>query len=487
MEIDLKVLGLLISIGGILASFYQYLIYGYNHIPLWRKVFVVSIFSFFSNATLLLFDNSSLVSLLFESLHFSTDLKLPLVLETIAVATSALTTTLLLFFLILPQVTRLKVAIALEKGDMAKAADLLARQGKMFGGELGHHLELCAASKLVVNSEGVKNVVPALSLRFHEVASSQRTPNASDNYRANMLAEASAWDVLSKYPNPSDRKISLHREETLIPMLLQVAQAKVRCENYIDALLELERISKLRSAMFWKHQVKAIADEIIAHSKLSEKFEIEARVAVVIQRIKTAENFVHPQFTPWWIFCLIGIQALCILLSSIYGFSLQNALFELLGNKPFVSLKQLELWRLVTHVLVHADVLHFLANAFVIFLFGRSVAVLFGSDKAFAVLIIGAIVGGAVSAAEGGYSVGVGASTAAMAIYGFWFSAFARFAQEQAQQWIPYVITSFILVATCQLLVDYTNPYTDIAGHIGGLVGGVGIWILLRRKTIQMI
>lgn len=128
-------------------------------------------------------------------------------------------------------------------------------------------------------------------------------------------------------------------------------------------------------------------------------------------------------------------------------------------------------WRLLTSIVLHADVFHLLFNAWALFLFGSLVEGSFGSVRFTAIFVITGFVASATSFAFGSPGqVSVGASGAVFGLLGAWVTYnWRRRSLSMAQGNLRLAI----LLVVVNVAFGLTVPGIDNAAHLGGLAAGI--------------
>ena len=91
------------------------------------------------------------------------------------------------------------------------------------------------------------------------------------------------------------------------------------------------------------------------------------------------------------------LLAVCILIAFISRFghhleSIQVLFYSFYLEPKFLEIKQGQLWRLVTPILIHFGILHLLMNAVVLWIFGRVMENIHGSLPYFSIIVIIAVI-----------------------------------------------------------------------------------------------
>ena len=129
-----------------------------------------------------------------------------------------------------------------------------------------------------------------------------------------------------------------------------------------------------------------------------------------------------------------------------------------------------EYWRLVMPIFLHAGIIHFGFNSFVLWQVGPQVEELFGSRR-FVFLYLTTGVGSSLVSAwwHGLYGLSVGSSGALMGMIGILISYISQssgFASEYRKSLIRWAV---------YILVIGLLPGIDNAGHVGGLLTGLAL------------
>ncbi|MHA8138378.1 rhomboid family intramembrane serine protease [Lactobacillaceae bacterium Scapto_B20] len=127
-----------------------------------------------------------------------------------------------------------------------------------------------------------------------------------------------------------------------------------------------------------------------------------------------------------------------------------------------------EIWRLITPMFIHLSVTHILFNGIAVYYMGTQLEALFGHTRFLLIFFISGIVGNLASFAFND-DISAGASTAIFGLFGAFMMIGEVFWEN------PYVrqmTKSFVFFIILNLAFDLFSASIDIAGHLGGLVGG---------------
>lgn len=163
---------------------------------------------------------------------------------------------------------------------------------------------------------------------------------------------------------------------------------------------------------------------------------------------------------------LIGINVIMFILTQIVDMTTGDGLLRL-GAKVNALIGLGEYWRLLTAMFLHADLMHLIFNMMALYVLGKDIERFFGRKKFLAIYFISGLVGSAAS-----YlfveNVSVGASGA---IFGLMGANLFLYKTNPLVYKRIYGSDVLILVGI-NLVLGFIRPNIDMAGHIGGLIGG---------------
>ena len=163
-------------------------------------------------------------------------------------------------------------------------------------------------------------------------------------------------------------------------------------------------------------------------------------------------------------------------LSSMRGMVEHGAMYV-----PYVTEYGQE-WRLLSSAFVHFDIRHIANNMFILFMLGDNLERALGHVKYFIFYILGALGGNILSMqlelAKGSYAVSGGASGAVFAVIGglLWAVIANRGRLEDL------TTKQLFILAALSLYFGFTSTGVDNAAHVGGLVTGFILSMLMYRK-----
>ena len=139
-----------------------------------------------------------------------------------------------------------------------------------------------------------------------------------------------------------------------------------------------------------------------------------------------------------------------------------------------------EYFRLLTAIFLHGGIIHLFFNMYALYSIGNFIETYFGRSKYFAVFILTGIVGSLVSYLfTRGFSVG--ASGAVFGLLGLLLAQKLKRKVYYAE--LPIDTRSILIIVGINLLLGFTIPNVDNAAHIGGLISGTLLGLLLNHEN----
>lgn len=166
------------------------------------------------------------------------------------------------------------------------------------------------------------------------------------------------------------------------------------------------------------------------------------------------------------------IMAICIILfilMELSGGSTNSQTLLKYGANLDVLVKNGEYYRLFTCIFLHIGIMHLLCNMYSLYIIGREVENLFGKIKYIIIFILSGIFGSIMSLAFTHNTISAGASGAIFGLLG----ALLYFGMRYRTYLGEAIKRSIIPIIVVNLIIGFFAEGIDLAAHIGGLVGGV--------------
>ena len=184
------------------------------------------------------------------------------------------------------------------------------------------------------------------------------------------------------------------------------------------------------------------------------------------------------------------IMAICIILfilMELSGGSTNSHTLLKYGANLDVLVKNGEYYRLFTCIFLHIGIMHLLCNMYSLYIIGREVENLFGKIKYIIIFILSGIFGSIMSLAFTHNTISAGASGAIFGLLG----ALLYFGMHYRTYLGEAIKRSIIPIIVINLIIGFFAEGIDLAAHIGGLVGGVLVAMMVgvpdKSKTKDII
>ncbi|GEK90640.1 rhomboid family intramembrane serine protease [Alkalibacterium kapii] len=171
---------------------------------------------------------------------------------------------------------------------------------------------------------------------------------------------------------------------------------------------------------------------------------------------------------PYITYIILAITGFMYVIQEILGGSTNQFVLVRLGAKVNEFIVLGDWFRLITPMFLHIGLTHILFNALIIYFLGIQLESIFGHWRFFLLYFLSGIVGNATSFAFNP-SISAGASTA---IFGLFGSTLVLVKLFPGQPQIKAMAKNFTLLIILNLVFGIFSSGIDMAGHIGGLIGG---------------
>ena len=184
------------------------------------------------------------------------------------------------------------------------------------------------------------------------------------------------------------------------------------------------------------------------------------------------------------------IMAICIILfilMELSGGSTNSQILLKYGANLDVLVKNGEYYRLFTCIFLHIGIMHLICNMYSLYAIGREVESLFGKVKYIIIFILSGIFGSIMSIAFTHNTISAGASGAIFGLLG----ALLYFGINYRTYLGEAIKRTIIPIIVVNLIIGFFAEGIDLAAHIGGLVGGVLVSMMVgipdKSKTRDIV
>lgn len=140
-----------------------------------------------------------------------------------------------------------------------------------------------------------------------------------------------------------------------------------------------------------------------------------------------------------------------------------------------------EYWRLITPIFLHLNALHLAVNSYVLLLLGGFIEQLYGRRRLLILYVMAGLCGNLASYLMNP-EASVGASTALFGLFGaviiFWW----KHRDAMAPPFRQRMGNQLFMLLFLNLMLGAVFPFIDNWGHIGGLLGGMGIAVMTESR-----
>lgn len=241
--------------------------------------------------------------------------------------------------------------------------------------------------------------------------------------------------------------------------------------NNIDCA-NLKSIKDIKNYTFITENYPTITKEINSKEKGMELF-MKITEDINKKNIETSNKAedVFSKKTPYITYILIFINILFYVLSII-----SNSFYNSMVLNPSKILNG-EYYRLLSCIFMHGGIIHLLCNMYCLYVIGPQVESFFGKIKYIVIYLLSGIIGSLMSLAITN-SISLGASGAIFGLLGsiLYFGYHYRVYLSQAikSQIIPLIVLN--------LFLGFILNGVDNAAHIGGLIGGILVSMMVGVK-----
>lgn len=241
--------------------------------------------------------------------------------------------------------------------------------------------------------------------------------------------------------------------------------------NNIDCA-NLKSIKDIKNYTFITENYPTITNEINSKEKGMELF-MKITEDINKKNIETSNKAedVFSKKTPYITYILIFINILFYVLSIT-----SNSFYNSMVLNPSKILNG-EYYRLLSCIFMHGGIIHLICNMYCLYVIGPQVESFFGKIKYIVIYLLSGIIGSLMSLAITN-SISLGASGAIFGLLGsiLYFGYHYRVYLSQAikSQIIPLIVLN--------LFLGFILSGVDNAAHIGGLIGGILVSMMVGVK-----
>jgi len=167
---------------------------------------------------------------------------------------------------------------------------------------------------------------------------------------------------------------------------------------------------------------------------------------------------------------------------STLGVSWQNSIFEFSAIQGYRVVLEGELYRLVTSMFVHNDMLHIVMNMLSIYMVGRMVERFFSPWAYLSLYFISGLFGSFAYMSMSIFGGAVGASGAIFGIFGA-LAGYAFVYRQTMQHQFMQFMRDFGIILVINFFIGIIFPSIAMSAHIGGLIAGIIGGVILAKNS----
>lgn len=173
--------------------------------------------------------------------------------------------------------------------------------------------------------------------------------------------------------------------------------------------------------------------------------------------------------TPFVTYALVIVTVLVFIAETLAGGSTSTAVLAEFGARwnPYIYAGQW--WRFIMPMFLHIGLMHIVVNGVSMYYLGVMTERLFGHWRSFVIYMVSGIAGNIASFVFSPNVLSAGASTAIFGLLGAFLLLGDTYRDNPA---VRAISRQFLILAAVNLVFNLFASGIDIAGHIGGLIGG---------------
>lgn len=179
---------------------------------------------------------------------------------------------------------------------------------------------------------------------------------------------------------------------------------------------------------------------------------------------------------------LLAIQIAVFLLMELMGSSQDINWLVFFGAKVNPLIAGGEYWRLVTPMFIHIGFVHLLFNSITLYYLGAMVEEIAGHAKFLLIYLLAGIMGNLFSY-QFSDSISAGASTALFGLFAFFIALTYLYPDNRSLRQLGDQYKGLLII---NIFLNLFMSNVDMAGHIGGAVGGIlATFMLMAGKSTE--
>lgn len=262
---------------------------------------------------------------------------------------------------------------------------------------------------------------------------------------------------VSTYPPVDDYEFRLQRPITFQPSeKTSMSTIIFESSNYNDAVKNFNNKLGCNFSLNLKENYDETENAILK----------QATITTSVDRVRS-ESAIFSYGKPFFTYVFIIVQLLVFMMMELVGGSTNITTLLQFGAKYNPAIIAGEWWRFFAPIVIHIGFFHLFMNTLALYYLGTAVERIYGNARFLFIYIVAGF-GGTLASFVFSPSISAGASGA---IFGC-FGALLYFGVTYPRLFFRTMGMNVLIVVGINLMLGFTVPMIDNAGHLGGLVGG---------------
>jgi membrane associated rhomboid family serine protease len=172
-------------------------------------------------------------------------------------------------------------------------------------------------------------------------------------------------------------------------------------------------------------------------------------------------------------YIIFGLNILVYILMTLAGGSTNEATLLSFGVKSNPEIDSGEVWRFITPIFIHIGLLHLAFNSYALWVVGPHVEKLYGAPRFLLLYVLTGVAGVTASYFYHPEIISAGASGAIFGLFGVLLAFSFRYRKSVPQFFSQSIGKGMLMTVGINLVIGYMIPQVDNSAHIGGLVAGM--------------
>jgi len=279
--------------------------------------------------------------------------------------------------------------------------------------------------------------------------------------------------------------------------LYWLARCQVAAEKIGDAKIEFLKCFELIAAQNgpanWRARVQNQLERVNSGEIVRITGDVQNAIRrgwCVFEQCQLVEKIIFPRQTSWVVIALIAL-ILFFLINSVetimfmpnfVNLRAELASRLLSGRLDPAAVVHGQWWRLISYLFLHFHVSHALVNVIGLFWFGRMAVNIYGPGRFLFIYFASGMLSGMCHVLLAPQMIAIGASGAVMGIFGAVAAGIWRLKDSLPRAIRRQELSWMLGLALSQVVLDQFVPHVASMAHLGGLVSGFLIGILLQPK-----